>query len=132
MSIWKRYVLTYDDTNHQVEVAVSDAPETVAMLQEINSFWSGDKERLAAANGDVLTAVLRMLCTRVLASTLTEHSAFDVFARGEVEGWPPLDGSSGIKLLSVDYLDLGGDVSIASFPFSIESLCSVDDGGGDQ
>ncbi|TCS35829.1 uncharacterized protein DUF2528 [Paucimonas lemoignei] len=119
MANWSQYIMTYDDTGHQVEVAVSDAPETLAVMGEINSFWSGDKDRLAAANGDLTVAVLKMLCTRLLAATFSEINPFDDFVKGKVEGWPPLDGSYGIKLLHTDHFSLDGDVSISFGPYYV-------------
>lgn len=84
-------------------------------LHEINRFWGNADDLLAEADGDVFRAVLGRLFREVRAINL-EHRGLHLegvlheFAwrdrRGEpksgVEGWPPLDGSEGLRLVECD------------------------------
>ncbi|MRV72524.1 DUF2528 family protein [Duganella sp. FT92W] len=118
MSNWTRYTLTYDDTCSDVVVDVREpaSAETVALCTEINGFWSGADERIKEADGDVVLAVLEMLCRRALYEDLTSLNALHDFTVRGVEGWPLLDGSEGIKLVSTERIEFDGDVSVETEP----------------
>lgn len=98
----KRYFLTYDFMGNTVVVDIDHTVLTDERLHEINNFWSGAEDRLAAADGSVLHAVLKMLCTRILIDTIRVFSAFSTWTKDAPEGWPNLDGSYGITLVGVD------------------------------
>lgn len=123
MSAWTRYTLTFDDTCSDVIVDVRD-PESAQMIELctlINDFWSGADDRMSESDGDVVNAVLAMLCRRALAEEISDpRGAVHVFAVEGVEGWPLLNGSDGIKLLSVDAIDFDSAVSITSKPSPIQ------------
>jgi hypothetical protein len=97
----KRYTLSYD-WSYDVVVEIDDEKCTDALLHEINNFWSDADWRLSEADGDVRQAVLKMLATSVLRATVSEWNALDEFKVKGVEGWPLLDGSCGILLVSAD------------------------------
>lgn len=102
MSNVKRYVLEYAD-GYEVTVEIDHDIMTDEQLHEINNFWSGAKGRLY--RDSVLNAVLKMFLVRWMQESC---EAFDPEARfnsGEVEGWPPLDGRYGIKLVNYDPFD---------------------------
>lgn len=98
----KRYTLTYDFMGNTAVVDIDHAVCTDTKLHEINTFWSGACERLAQADGNVLHAVLKMLCCRLLADSIEYMNVEDHWRCRAPEGWPNLDGSAGIILVSVD------------------------------
>ena len=106
----RRYVLEWD-WKWEVVVDVDREIATDELLHSINSFWIDDDWRLDQADGDVLKAVLTMLCTKVLRMSVEHLDVKSVFQKpnGETEGWPPLDGSYGITLVRYDELDLDRD-----------------------
>jgi hypothetical protein len=104
----KRYTLTYDWSFDMV-VTIDHSILTDEKLHEINNFWSGAQERLRAARGNICKAVLTMLALHAFRMTITDLDPEGRLRRGEEEGWPPLDGSYGIQLLSLDYFELDED-----------------------
>lgn len=100
----KRYKLKYD-WMHEVIVEIDDEKCTDDLLHEINNFWSDAEYRLDEAKGNILNAVLTMLCTTALILSIQELNAQAHLAEGKEEGWPPLDGSHGIKIISVDQFE---------------------------
>ena len=98
----KRYVLTYDFMGNEVVVDIDHSICTDELLHQINNFWSEADYRLSQADDNVLHAVLKMLCCRVLRSSVADWNAMDEFKVKGVEGWPLLDGSAGITLVNVD------------------------------
>lgn len=98
----KRYFLTYDFMGCEVVVDIDHGILTDERLHEINSFWSGAEERLTQADGNVLHAVLKMLCCRLLADSIQVFSVMQTWTKDAPEGWPNLDGSYGITLVGVD------------------------------
>lgn len=103
----KKYTVDYD-WKAELEVEIDHDVMTDEKLNEINNFWSNADYRLQR-QGSVLNAVLVMLAKEALLIALSQNyntygvvSEFD-WSKGEgVEGWPPMDGSEGIKITSVD------------------------------
>lgn len=108
----KRYEITYD-WNQTVTVEVDHDVMTDAKLHEINRFWSGADERIQDYEGSVLWAVLVMLAQRCLRLSITElgsvKDCFNWKTGHGVEGWPTMDGSDGITLISVDDFEFDED-----------------------
>jgi hypothetical protein len=104
----KRYTVSYSWTYDMV-VDVDHAVMTDEKLHEINNFWSNADWRLQRARGDVLKAVLRMLALTAFRMTITDLDPEGRLREGTEEGWPPLDGSHGITLVSLDYFELDDD-----------------------
>lgn len=104
----KRYTLSYGWT-HDIVVEIDDEKCTDALLHEINNFWSDAEWRLSEADNNVLHAVLKMLALAVFRATITEWNALDEFKVKGVEGWPLLDGSAGITLISADDFEFDED-----------------------
>lgn len=97
----KRYTLTYA-SQFDVVVEIDDTICTDELLHEINNFWSSADDRLDDADGDITKAVLKMLalfCLRLSSDKFVESY---LTKEHNEEGWPVLDGSYGIKLISVD------------------------------
>jgi len=86
---------------------------TDEILTSINSFWSGDKSRIEEA-GSLLNAVLKLIAQEAFREMFSEnwntcgivsHFWDDTTKRG-VEGFPPMDGSSGFKILNIESCDI--------------------------
>ncbi|WP_211452610.1 DUF2528 family protein [Collimonas antrihumi] len=121
MDQWIRFTMTYDDTYSDVVVDVLEptSDKMIALCTQINEFWYAADWRLKESDGDVVKAVMTLLCR----SALLEHminplGALHAFSVDGMEGWPKLDGSEGIKLISVENFDFVGDVSVACAPLS--------------
>jgi hypothetical protein len=104
----KRYTIRYA-WDFDMVVTIDHDVVTDEKLHELNNFWSGAAERLADANHDVLKAVLTTLAMKAFRMTITDLDPEGQLRRGEVEGWPPLDGSEGIQLVQLDYFELDQD-----------------------
>ena len=119
-----RYTLKYDTAEMVVDVDVS--PATRSLLEHINNSYDGADERLIECRGLTAHAGLKMLFAQVLSvqvgaglSTKELIEQFDWDAGLGIEGWPKLDGSSGIQLISCEqYRFRFSDMSIESRPFS--------------
>jgi hypothetical protein len=104
----KRYTLSYA-SSFDLVVEINHDIMTTEKLHEINNFWSGAKDRLAKAKGDILKAVLTGLAMTAFRMTITEWNAINEFKVKGVEGWPLLDGSEGMTLVSLDDFVLDED-----------------------
>jgi hypothetical protein len=94
----KQYKLEYAD-GYEITIEIDHAIMTDEQLHEINNFWGDAEGRLY--HDDVLTAVLKMFMTTWMHECCETFDPEQRFNSGEIEGWPPLDGRYGIKL--VDY-----------------------------
>lgn len=73
-------------------------------IKDMVEFWHGYQLKLAANDNDYTKTFLKQLARNIISLLASRNlSTFGVIEemRGE-EGWCPLDGSLGIKLLSVD------------------------------
>lgn len=115
----KKYLVEHD-TGAGMTVEIDHSLMTEKELHELNNFWSCAKDRLSDEGGNILNTVLKLLLERVLSvqfeqglNTQGVINAFDWDYNGGQEGYPKLDGSSGIKLLDVDgFMLLTCDMSI--------------------
>ncbi|EJG5923812.1 DUF2528 family protein [Salmonella enterica] len=110
MSDVKRYEITWNahDDMPVLTVEIDPAVCKIETLENINNFFINAQERLNEADGDVITTVLKMLA----AACFTEQTGptgdwnaqglIALFEDGNMEGWPPMDGSEGIKILGCD------------------------------
>ncbi len=106
----RTYNLSTQDYEMTVEIDTDRMTEE--RLHEINKFWGDADYRVANSNGDVTTAVLRLLfeevrglvqrSPRALSGVLYAFAWED--AKGKykdgVEGWPAMDGREGIRIVS--------------------------------
>lgn len=102
----KSYTVDYD-WKAELTVEIDHDIVTDAALREINEFWSNHESR--EENHGLLNAVLIMLARHVMPMAYEQgynaygvRSLFDWDAGNGQEGWPPMDGSQGIKITSVD------------------------------
>jgi hypothetical protein len=94
----KQYQLTYAD-GYDMTVEVDHSILTDEKAHELNNFWSGAQDRIDRRRGDIIETVLTMLCVEFMQLSVEHLDPEAAFNNGEVEGWPPLDGSWGIKLV---------------------------------
>lgn len=106
----KSYTVDYD-WKAEMKVEIDHDIMTEAELHEINNFWS-DAEYRISRSGDVLSAVLKMLARTAMLIALEQNfntrgvvGEFDTSDGCGQEGWPPMDGSVGIK---ITYIDISG------------------------
>ena len=119
----KKYKVEHD-SGAEMTVEIDHSIMTEEQLHELNNFWSTATERIGDEDGNVLHAVLKLLLERVLLVQLEGGysiqgviNSFDwdyQHGNGGQEGYPKLDGSSGIKLLGVDGVEFSAyDMSIS-------------------
>ncbi len=111
MSDIKRYEINWNDCAFMT-VEVDHSKVTEEALHETNNFWSGAEDRIDDEDGSVLNAVLKMLANACFTeawsggwgvSRVVDRFDYDCkFGNGGIEGWPKMDGSSGIKLIACD------------------------------
>lgn len=106
----RTYKLSTQDYEMTVEIDTDRMTED--RLHEINRFWGDAEYRVANSNGDVTTAVLRLLfdevrglvrrSPRALSGVLYAFAWEDSKGKYKdgVEGWPAMDGSEGIRIVS--------------------------------
>ncbi len=118
MSEIKRYKGTHLDTGFEVVVEIDSSVMTEEKLHEINNFWSGAEDRLDDADGIVVNAVLKMLSAEVFRLSIDHMLVEECFdwkcrytgkQRNGIEGWPEMDGSFGIKIVSYDDFEIRAD-----------------------
>lgn len=89
---------------------------TEEKIHEINEFWMDHESRIDGS-GSALAGVLSMLTRVILPMQAyygwTTYGVIDEFdfktGNGGIEGWPPLDGSYGIKLIRADGFEFDED-----------------------
>ncbi|EMY2901226.1 DUF2528 family protein [Salmonella enterica] len=114
MSDIKRYEITWSAHMSAPVLAVEIDPAicTTETLENINNFFINARDRLYDSGDDIIVAVLKMLgsvCFTEQTGPTGDWNAqglIDLFKDGEMEGWPPLDGSYGIRILSCDTPDV--------------------------
>lgn len=89
-------------------VEINPAICTIETLESINNFFINATDRLEDSDGDIIVTVLKMLA----ATCFTEQTGpsggwnaeglISLFDNGNMEGWPPMDGSYGIRILACD------------------------------
>ena len=88
------------------ETAEEDYPITKG-IEEMVNFWTGSESRLEDNEGNYLNTFLKQLCNEVIGLLASKNlSTYGVIEemKGE-EGWCPLDGTWGIKLIDVSSPD---------------------------
>lgn len=98
----KRYSVTDNWTDIEVLLEIDHGVINVEMANAINSFWAGADNRLAAADDDVIKAVIKMAARNFIWALLENQQMLSMAQRyfDGAEGWP----GAGIKLISFDGL----------------------------
>lgn len=97
----KIYNLSYAD-GFEMRVEIDHSILTEEKAHELNNFWSGARERVLE-HGSALNAVMVMLCVEFMSQIIEVMDPVGAFNSGRIEGWPPLDGSWGIRLVTHDH-----------------------------
>lgn len=107
----KRYEIDYD-WKASVTVDIDHDIVTEASLHELNNFWS-DAERIIKRHDGVLNVVLKRLAREIIDIQFTYGytisgliDKFDWDKGNGREGWPPMDGSQGIKIIDTEDLEI--------------------------
>ncbi|ECG8630031.1 DUF2528 family protein [Salmonella enterica subsp. salamae] len=110
MSDVKRYEITWNahEDTPVLTVEIDHSICTDKLLHQINNFFINAEDRYLDSDCDVTATVLKMLAV----SCFTEQTGptggwnaeglITMFDKGNMEGWPPMDGSEGIKILACD------------------------------
>ncbi|KLE01908.1 DUF2528 family protein [Aliarcobacter butzleri] len=94
--------VTLADVNDFI-IIFDENEETYKLCHEINDFWSGNKDRLYDAQECIYKCVARLIAHEIIRLQMKssfycgEDAAIKAFKEG-IEGFPPIDGSCGIKL----------------------------------
>jgi Protein of unknown function (DUF2528) len=107
----KRYMVSYNH-NFDMVVEIDHAVMTDELLHSIDDFWSDAECRLDAESGDITKTVLKFLAAEAFRLTISTWDAIRVFdwnSGGGQEGWPSMDGSAGIKIVSIDQVTFDAD-----------------------
>ena len=110
----KTYEIDYD-FKASVTIEIDHDIITEDCLHELNNFWTNAKWRVKKHDG-VLYAVLKMLAREIIYIQFTAGytidgliKQFDWDSGNGQEGWPPMDGSHGIKIIDTDDLEIDCD-----------------------
>lgn len=76
------------------------------MMKEMVDFWVGFEYRLNDNNGNYFETFLKQLCHEVMILGLDKNVLGIISEFNNREGWWKIDGTEGIKLLSVDNMCL--------------------------
>lgn len=97
----KIYKITYDIT-WDMTVGIKQDKETLNNMREMLLYWMNGQGRIDDAKGDVQTAFLKMLAEHAIIESLEYNTHGVTEELGESEGWCPLDGSHGVRIIRVD------------------------------
>lgn len=86
----------------EADVLIEDTPETLEKMKEQLLFWMGGQQWIDDEDGDVEMAYLKML-TRTILPLSMDYNLFGIVEKiSDREGWYPIDGTHGVKLISCD------------------------------
>ena len=81
---------------------IDDSESTLSTMRDQLLFWTNGQERIKDSNGNIELAYLRMIGRELMLNSM-EFNIKGVLEHFKgLEGYAPLDGSHGVKLLSVD------------------------------
>ncbi len=109
----QKYNVTVDlfHVEWEIDFEIDHSVMTDKDLHLINNFWSNSEDRLDDCDGDIVQVVLKMLARDALFLMVecptSEKGLIERFK--SEEGWPALDGSTGILITYVEALDLDYD-----------------------
>lgn len=101
----KRYNVWHGDTGADVTLEVDCDVLTPELAAQINNFTTDADVRLAAAEDDVVAAVVALAASWFLSYVLDTNECLNTYGMqrefNALEGWPP-DGAHGIRLVDWD------------------------------
>lgn len=115
----EKYIIELD-VDFEMTIEIVQNETTLKILHKINNFWSGSKLRLSHFNMCIEKTVCNLIAREVfrLQTTTDMYADLDLVIKAferDIEGFYPLDGSYGIKII-----DLGIPFSRYDLNFSIE------------
>ncbi|MDN5069507.1 DUF2528 family protein [Aliarcobacter butzleri] len=119
--------VTLADVNDFI-IIFDENEETYKLCHEINDFWSGNKDRLYDAQECIYKCVARLIAHEIIRLQMKssfycgEDAAIKAFKEG-IEGFPPIDGSCGIKLKYCEDFELK-DLDVSFERKTIEEIVS--------
>ncbi|HBB6981321.1 TPA: DUF2528 family protein [Salmonella enterica subsp. enterica serovar Napoli] len=110
MSDVKRYEITWIGhiSAPVLTVEINPAVCTIETLENINNFFINAEDRLYDSGSDIIVTVLKMLAAICFCEQVgptggwNTQGLIDQFKDGNMEGWSPMDGSYGIRILACD------------------------------
>jgi len=86
----------------EAEVEIDESEKTLEIMRSQIMFWMDGEKELVRYDGNAEKAYLKMLGQELLPMS-REYNLSGILSEFEdLEGWAPLDGSFGVKLISVD------------------------------
>ncbi|HHA2467504.1 DUF2528 family protein [Stenotrophomonas maltophilia] len=93
----RRYKVEQDWGDAEVTLDVDHRVLTIDLATQLNKFWTGAEERLEAADGDVVMAVVKMAAAEFLGWVLDVNQSLNVVGMqkefDELEGWCGANGA---------------------------------------
>lgn len=125
------YKVTHKPTYGEVTVMIdfntifykdSDNQKTAEeSIVEMVNFWDGGDKRMEANDGVWLNTFLKQLCEKVMCLVYEHNYNLSglISAFNQLEGWEPMDGSTGFKITDfiAPILHKQSDYEIFEFPF---------------
>ena len=99
----KKYTVTRDEFMFESIVEI-DEEKALPVIKGMVEFWSDWESRLEFNDGDYIKTFLQQLGQQIFMEMISGNSnLYFVDQRfRDAEGWVPMDGTSGITILSVD------------------------------
>ncbi|MDJ7444251.1 DUF2528 family protein [Salmonella enterica] len=106
----KRYEITWNahEDAPVLTVEIDHSICTDESLHQINNFFINAEDRYLNSDCDITATVLKMLAAICFSEQVGPTGDWNTyglicqFKDGNYEGWPPMDGSEGIKILGCD------------------------------
>ena len=91
----------------EICIEVDHSDKTEKLLHDVNNFWSGSKERLKYANGDITEAVLKLIAGECFRFIVAEDYGVNHLINKFVgmEGYSKMDGSQGLRIVRYDSIE---------------------------
>lgn len=106
------FKVSYSWMDWEMKVEINfDFPNIMNNLKEMILFWSGGEERLNLNDGDIVETFLQQLGQKIyfmindcgsLYSLINDFDWNNQFNGGGQEGYCPMDGSKGIKIIEAE------------------------------
>lgn len=96
----RRVRISYQDWDADLEIAEGFTDR----MREQVEFWHGGEQRLRRLDGDVEKAYLEILAVEliILSIEFSVEGVIREFQNFKREGWYPIDGSYGVRLIAID------------------------------
>jgi hypothetical protein len=98
----KTFQLTYDWWQAVIDV---EFPEAEPAIKTMVEFWSDWERHLERNDGDYTKTFLEMLGRELVSVSVDMRLQSALKHFRECEGWTPMDGTNGIKIISFDEWD---------------------------